>query len=78
MQACVSPYLLVGAANIIARRFSANGVLAAIAKEHVTSLFAAPTQIHGPEACAFLQAATPVKWPPGVGRLALALFRHVA
>ena len=78
MQACVSPHLLVGAANIIARRFSANGALATIAKEHVTSLFAVPTQIQGLEACVFLQLATPVEWPSGVGHLALALFRHVA
>lgn len=46
MQECFTPHLLVGAANIIAKRYSVNGTLGIIAEEHVTSLYAAPTQIH--------------------------------
>lgn len=46
LQACLTPHLLVGAANIIAGRYSVNGALNLIAEEHITSLHAAPTQIH--------------------------------
>ena len=45
MQAYFTPHLFVGAANIIAARYSAAGTLAAIAAERITSLFAVPTQI---------------------------------
>lgn len=45
MQAYFTPHLFVGAANIIAPRYSAAGTLAAIATERITSLFAVPTQI---------------------------------
>ena len=46
MQASFTPHLLVGAANIIAKRYSVNSALDTIAEEHVTSLNATPTQIH--------------------------------
>ena len=45
MQAYFTPHLFVGAANIVEPRYSAAGTLAAIAAEHITSLFAVPTQI---------------------------------
>jgi long-chain acyl-CoA synthetase len=45
MQAYFTPHLFVGAANIIEPRYSAASTLSAIAAEHITSLFAVPTQI---------------------------------
>lgn len=45
MQAYFMPHMLVGGANIIMPKYNAGSALAAIADEHITSLFAVPTQI---------------------------------
>ena len=45
MQAYFIPHVMVGGTNVIIERYSPLGTLEAIEREHVTTLFAVPTQI---------------------------------
>lgn len=45
LQAFFVPHVMVGATNVLQRRFSAAAALSAIEHEHITTVFAVPTQI---------------------------------
>ncbi|WP_333814343.1 class I adenylate-forming enzyme family protein [Tabrizicola sp.] len=45
MQAYFIPHLMVGGTNVVTGRYEADGTLATIAAERITTLFAVPTQI---------------------------------